>query len=707
MEIKKDILWRVYLCFIAMSIVCAFVIGKAFLIQQSQGAYWRNMSDSMHTRIEEVDAERGTIYSEDGQMLSTSIPQFDVYIDFKADGLIADNGKLFKDNVDSLSICLAQLFKDKTADQYKSILNKGYKSRNRYFSLRKKVSFDQYQQMKTFPLVRLGKNKSGFVADVQNIRLNPYQLLAFRTIGLERQNAQKVGLEQTYDTLLKGTTGKRLVRYISGGVAVPVNEDYDIEPKNGKDIVTTLDSRIQEITEDALMKMMISNEAEHGCAIVMEVKTGKIKAIANLGRQPNGAYWEDFNYAMTPTEPGSTFKLATLISILEDKKFNLSSIVNLEGGVWQINGRTVYDSEKHGQTNVPVKRAFELSSNVGMAKLTYASYSANPMQFVNHLKALHLDSVTGIDLYGERPPFIDHPGSKYWSATTLPWMAFGYNVLVTPLHTCMLYNAVANNGVMMKPYLLDEVKQNGNTITDKQPSSIEKICDSATLAQLKECLIGVCRDPGSTAYKLFQTTTYPVAGKTGTALVANGSHGYADGIYQSSFAGFFPADNPQYTCVVVIKNKPHAALFYGASVAGPVFKEIADKLVTLNAPLPDSAKYATLKTNDSAAYSYAGFNNDIKSILSAINITYKDSAKTQLAKMIKQSNRPTLTGFAVNKNAMPALNGLGLKDALYICENAGLVVKVNGVGKVINQSIAAGSVIAKGQLINLQLKQIE
>jgi cell division protein FtsI (penicillin-binding protein 3) len=705
MEIKKDILWRVYLCFIAIAIICAFVIGKAFYIQQSQGAYWRNMSDSMHTRIEEVEAERGTIYSEDGQMLSTSIPQFDIYVDFKADGLLEKNGKVFKDNVDSLSICLANLFKDKTADQYESILKQGYKKKSRYFALKKKVTFDQYQQLKTFPLVRLGKNKSGFIADVQNIRLNPYQLLAFRTIGLERQNAQKVGLEQTYDTLLKGTAGKRLVRFTSGGVAVPVNEEYDIEPKNGKDIVTTLDSRIQEITENALMKMLVSNEAEYGCAIVMEVKTGKVKAIANLGRQSNGTYWEDFNYAMTPTEPGSTFKLATLISILEDKKVTLNSTVNLEGGVWQINGRTVYDSEKHDaeESNTNVKRAFELSSNVGMAKLAYAAYASKPSQFVNHLKALHLDSVTGIDLYGERPPFIDHPGSKYWSATTLPWMAFGYNVLVTPLHTCMLYNAVANNGTMLKPYLLDKVMYNGNIIRQTQPTAVEQICDSTTLQSLKECLRGVCSDPGSTAYKLFKGTTYPVAGKTGTALVANGNHGYADHIYQSSFVGYFPADNPQYTCVVVVKNKPHAALFYGASVAGPVFREIADRLVTLNAPLPDSVRYATVKRSDSAFYSYAGMQNDIKSILTTINISYKDSAKTEWTKLYKQQNQPTLTSIAVNNKYMPALNGMGLKDALFICENAGLVVKINGVGKVKNQSIAAGAAIAKGQLIKLEL----
>ena len=232
---------------------------------------------------------------------------------------------------------------------------------------------------------------------------------------------------------------------------------------------------------------------------------------------------------------------------------------------------------------------------------------------------------------------------------------------------------------------------------------IEKICDSVTLQNVKECLIGVCSDPGSTAYKLFKGTGYPVSGKTGTALVANGNHGYADHIYQSSFVGYFPSDNPQYTCVVVIVNKPHAVLFYGASVAGPVFKEIADRLVTLNAPQPDSVRYASVKPSDSSYYSYAGFNSDIKSILSTINIAYKDSAKTELAKVSKQQNQPTLTSIAIINKSMPSLNGLGLKDALYICENAGLVVKINGVGKVKNQSIAAGSAIARGQLIKLEL----
>lgn len=703
MEVKKDILWRVYICFIAIVAIGIAIISKAFYIQQVQGSAWRNTSDSLHTHIEQIPAERGTIYSEDGQMLSTSIPRFDVYIDFQADGLIADKGKLFYDNVDSLSICLANLFHDRSAESYKVILKKGFNSKpvQRYFSLKKKVSFDEYQQMKEFPLVRAGKNKSGFIAEVQNIRLTPYNLLAFRTIGLERPNAQKVGLEHTYDTILKGTTGERLVRYLSGGISMPVNEEYEIEPENGKDIYTTLDTRIQDITENALMKMMTGNEAEHGCAVVMEVKTGKIKAIANLGRQADGSYWEDFNYAMTPTEPGSTFKLATMLSVLEDTRLSLNSTVDLNGGTWVINRRTVYDSEKHNKYNVSIKRAFELSSNVGMAKLAYSTYSSNPGKFINHLKTLHFTNTTGIDLYGERKPVVFAPGNKYWSATTLPWMAFGYNLAITPLHTAMLYNAVANNGKMMQPYLLNEVRKDGQSLRYIEPKIImDSVCKESTLKALQECLIGVCADSGATAFKLFKGTTYSVAGKTGTALVANGSHGYADHIYQSSFAGYFPADHPQYTCVVVIKNKPNAKVFYGASVAGPVFKEIADRLVTMNA----SDSMHQPQQTDTSYFRYAGLHNDMQLMLEKMNVVYKDKSATDWAAVNGRNTNAEVQSIAYVNNTMPVLKGMSLKDALYICENMGLNVNIEGEGKVTTQSIISGTIIKKGQSVNLELK---
>ncbi len=701
MEVKKDILWRVYLSYIFIVVVCLTIFGKAVYIQQFQGHYWKSMSDSLHQKIEEVDPERGTIYSEDGKMLSTSIPQFDVYIDFGADGLRQKSGIHFRENLDSLSYCLANLFKDNSEGEYKRMLLHGYKTKDRHFELQKNISYRQYQELKTFPLVRLGRNKSGFIESVKTIRLNPYKLFAYRTIGLDRENAQKIGLEQTYDTLLKGTSGKRLVRYIAGGVSVPV-EDYQIEPENGKDIVTTLDVFIQEVTENALMKMMVQNEAEHGCAIIMETKTGKVKAMANLGRRTDGTYAEDFNYAISPSEPGSTFKLATMLSLLEDKKVNLQSQVNLNGGVWEINGQTVFDSEKHGRMLVSAKQAFELSSNVGLAKMAYGAYVHSPSQFINHLHGMRLDTLTGIDITGERSPIMHKPGSKYWNANTLPWMAFGYNVEVTPLQTATLYNAVANNGKMMRPYLLSSVKDQGEVIDEREPYIVvDKLCSDETIKQLHECLEGVCIE--GTAAELFKHSAYKVAGKTGTALVANGSKGYEDMIYQSSFAGYFPAENPQYTCVVVIKNKPHAAIFYGAAVAGPVFKEISDRLYTTYVR---QNNYATNTVKiDSSIFNYVGLKQDITQVLNTVKIPYRDDGKNteEIVNLDGSSFNTSLSEKMISNTYMPSLKGMGLKDAVVLCESLGLKINLKGKGRVANQSIAEGQSIAHGQLLNIEL----
>ena len=683
--------------------MCVAIFSKAFYIQQMQGKYWRSMGDSLHHKIEEVAAERGTIYSEDGEMLSTSIPRFDIYVDFYADGLHQKNGKLFKKNLDSLSYNLAALFKDKSTYAYKQILKNGFNNEDRYYLLKKNISYQDYQQLKKFPLIRLGKNKSGFIVESKSIRLNPFKLLAFRTIGLDRDSF-KVGLEMTYDTVLKGKSGSRLVRYIAGGVSVPVDADAQAEPQNGKDIITTLDVFIQEVTENALMKMMVSNDALQGCAIVMETKTGKIKAIANLGkRNGDSSYFENFNYAINPTEPGSTFKLATLMSLLDDKKITLSTPVDLGGGVWHINTQTVYDSEQHGKFLSTAKEAFEISSNVGMAKLVYYNYGNNPNQFIRRLHLMHMDTLTGIDLIGERNSVIYKPGSKYWSATTLPWMAFGYNIAVTPLQTLTLYNAVANNGVMMKPYLVNAIQQEGALVKEFHPTVLnENICTNTTLQQLKECLEGVCT--AGTAKNVFKGTNYKVAGKTGTALVADGVYKYADEVYQASFAGYFPADNPQYTCIVVIKNKPHAVKKYGADVAAPVFKEIADRLYSTRVKNSKNTLYASVKY-DSVYFNYVGLKKEASELLQQLHLNNKiaSNAYSDWVSMDVNKGVANILPEQINKNTMPELKGLGLKDALYLCENIGLKVEVNGVGKVARQSILVGQPIAKGQLINIQL----
>ena len=693
-------MWRVYLAFILMALVGVTIFGKAIYIQQAEGAYWRGMSDSLHQRIVELDAERGTIYSEDGNMLSTSIPQFDMYIDFMADGLREKSGKRFKENLDSLTYQLSNLFADRSAAEYKQLLQAGYREKDRYFLLKKKLSFKDYQQLKTFPLVRLGRNKSGFIPDKKIIRLNPYKMLAYRTIGLLRDN-NKVGLEVTYNDQLTGTAGKRLVRFISGGASVPV-DNFEVEPENGKDVITTLDVSIQDITENALMKMMIGNEAEHGCAIVMEVKTGKVKAIANLGKSKDGSYFEDYNYAITPSEPGSTFKLATMLALLEDKKISLRSGINLEGGVWKINGQTVYDSEEHGLQNVTVKQAFEHSSNVGMAKLAWMHYNTNPNRFVDHLHRLRMDTLTGIDVRGEIKPVVYRPGNSQWSRTALPWMAFGYNLLVTPLQTLSLYNAVANNGVMMKPYLVNEISQDGISYKKFEPVVVnDSICSASTLKSLKECLEGVMLE--GTGVSL-QSRQYKIAGKTGTALVANGKRGYADKIYQSSFAGYFPADNPQYSIIVVIKNKPHALFFYGAAVAGPVFKEIADKIYALKVTRTNELQYSNFNRNDSVFYNYAGYTKDIKKVAAQLQMPVTETTGTSnYSRMYKQGTGSVVSTQNISSKVMPSLAGMGLKDAVYLCENLGLKVSISGKGKVAAQSIVAGQGIRRGQSITIQL----
>lgn len=711
MEVKKDILWRVYLSFLGIVLFAVMILVRAAYIQQVEGPEWRKMAMEQQQRVQEIDAERGTIYSEDGNMLSTSIPYFDIYIDFAADGLRAKNGKLFFENVDPLSQRLAAFYKDRSSNEYKRQLQQGYRKKNRYFLLKKNVPFREYKVLRTFPLLRLDPNKGGFIAEVKNKRLTPFGLLANRTIGLSREyiddngkvRTMNVGLEYTYDSLLKGEKGERLVRRISPGVFVPI-EGSEIEPEKGKDIITTIDVNIQDIAENALLKMMLENECEYGTAIVMEVATGKIKAMANLGRRSDGTYWEDLNYAIRASEPGSTFKLATMLALLEDKYVSLDQRVDLEGGRWQVNRRTVYDSEAHGLNEVTLKQAFEHSSNVGMAKMAMAYYSKNPMQFIEHLRKLRLHEYSGIDLKGETAPIVKTPKSKTWSATSLPWMSFGYEVMVSPLQTLMLYNAIANEGKMMKPYLVNEVQKNGVVIHSYSPEVLEDgIASEQTIRLLKDCLNGVCQVEGGTGYALFKGAPYTVAGKTGTALMANGNRGYADHIYQSSFAGYFPSNNPKYSCIVVIRNKPFAKKYYGAAVAGPVFKEIADKLYALQAnknelPLNLAAK------KDSSTYLYAGSINDIRQVLNTINWKYTDSAsKEEFGRLYASNGLPVVRAQSITQKRMPDVRGMGLKDALLLLENMQLKVIVLGRGKVKQQSVEPGTALTQNRQVTIEL----
>jgi cell division protein FtsI (penicillin-binding protein 3) len=706
MDIRKDILWRVYLSYIGMIALGVAVLVKAFLIQRVEGKHWRELGKKDHLKYIPVDAERGTIYSEDGNMLSTSVPIFDVFIDFGAEGLREKNGERFKKYIDSLSLSLSNLFNDKTAAAYKTELQAGYKNEDRYYPLKKKISFTEYKALRGFPLVRLGRNKSGFIVSSRDKRINPYVLLANRTIGLSREDSSKnVGLERSYDTLLKGKNGQRLMRYVAGAY-LPV-EGAEVEPENGSDIITTLDTYMQDVTEMALMKMVASNNSLHGTAIVMETATGKIKAIANLGKQADGSYTEDLNYGIGKrTEPGSIFKLATTLSLMEDGYVDDNTIVDCEGGVKSFYGLRIKDSHL-GYGQLTVKDAFARSSNVAFAKLADQYYHNQPTKFLNHLHKFRLDMVTGVDVTASSGhPIIKKATSKSWAATTIPFMAHGYEELVTPLHMLMLYNAVANNGKMMKPYLVNEVQQYGITTKKIEPIVLEeKIVSDKTLKQIKGCLLEVVDGIHGTARKI-KDSSYKIAGKTGTAVTALNNKGYNKGnkIYQASFIGYFPAEAPKYTVAVVIQNSNESKLVYGADVSGAVFKEISDRIYGRYIGAP---KFTAPTNIDSAMYTFYGAKPELQTVFNFLNMRYVDSATNNTVRRANMKNNFTQLQTAqstTGTNAVtPSVVGMGLKDAVNVLENKGLKVAISGKGKVMNQSLAAGTVFRKGQTISLAL----
>lgn len=706
MDIKKDILWRVYLCFLGTIILGLFVLGKTFYLQNAEGKYWRGLGDSLHLKYVPINAERGSIYSEDGNMLSTSVPVFDVYVDFGAQGLREKDGKRFKENVDSLSLCLSNLFNDKTQSEYKSDLELAYKNNERYYLLKRKISFEALKEMRDFPLVRLGRNKSGFIFDTRDKRINPYVLLANRTIGLSRKDSSKnVGLERTYDSLLKGVSGQRLMRYAAGAY-MPV-EGAEVDPINGKDVITTLDTYIQDVAEKELMTMLVGNNSLHGTAIVMETATGKIKAIANLGKQADNTYNEDLNYGIgKATEPGSVFKLVTLLCLLEDKYVTIDSKVDCEGGVKYFYGLRIKDSHL-GTGVISVKDAFAQSSNVAFAKLATQYYENQPMKFWEHIDRFRLNKMTGIEIVASSGrPTIKKPDSKNWQKTTIPFMAHGYEELVTPLHMLTLYNAVANNGKMMKPYLVNAIREHGVDVITYNPEVIvDKICSDETIRQAKICMRAVVDSQHGTGHKFLYDTLYSIAGKSGTAVTAQDNRGYVDGkkIYQSSFMGYFPSENPKYSIAVVIQNTDKSVKFYGAEVAGTVFKKISDHIYNhyLSKPTEKGLHEDTL------LHQYYGMKSDLNAIFSSVNVAYKDSLESGVwreADMYKNKAALTQPAQLITKgNITPDVKGMGLKDALYLLENKGMIALVSGKGKVVSQSIAAGTNFKKGQKIYLML----
>ena len=696
-SIKRDIIWRIYLAFFFVCLAGIAIVAQTINIQVAQGEHWRSLADSLTTGYRSIEAERGNVFSEDGSLLATSLPFFEVRVDLNSEAM---KDELFKENIDSLSIAMARFFKDKTAAQYKRQLIQARRNGARYHLITRKVTYPDLQQIKSWPLFREGRYKGGLITIQHNKRVNPFRMLAHRTIGYVRDDVQPVGLEGQFDDYLSGVKGKRLMQKISGGYWVPINDDNEISPQNGNDIVTTLDVNLQDVAEHALLEAVRKHHADHGSVIVMEVKTGKIKAIANIGRMNDEMYWEKYNYAIGEgTEPGSTFKLAAMIALLEDGFVDLNDSVDLENGAKRYYDRIMRDSEEHDYGNVTVQQAFEISSNVGISKLVNRYYTHKPEAFVRHLENIGLKQPTGIEIKGESQPYIKSPDMKEWSGITLPWMAVGYEVQLAPIQILQLYNAVANDGRMMKPYLVNEIQEYGQTVKKFKPTVVkEKICSDATLQNVQLMLEGVVEN--GTARNL-RTSNYSIAGKTGTSQIADKKHGYRK-VYQSSFAGYFPADDPLYSCIVVI-NAPRSGVYYGSYVAGPVFREIADKVYSSNVDIHLALNRDETFYGNEVPRAKTGYAADVKTLYDALGISYSMPDETEWVYADVEDHSIALKERKIINGLVPNVVGMGLKDAVYLLENSGLEVRAVGKGKVRKQSLRIGSRVSRGEEIIIEL----
>lgn len=697
MGIKRDIIWRVYLAFLLISGLGIAIIVKAGHIQFADGEELRSMADSLITSYRSIEAERGNILSEDGSLLATSLPSFEVRIDLNSTAM---RDETFYKHVDSLAIKMAAFFGNKSANAYKRELIREKKAGERYHLISRDVNYPELQQIKSWPLLRKGRYKGGLIVRQRNKRVNPFKMLAERSIGYVRRGEQLVGVEGQYDEYLQGQEGKRLMQRIAGGGWIPVNDENEISPENGKDVVTTLDINLQDVAENALLEAVKQHNADHGCAVVMEVETGRLKAIANVGETENGNYKEIYNYAVGEgLEPGSTFKLASVMSLLEDGYVEPEDSVDLEEGKKKYYDEVMKDAEEHDMEKVTMQKAFEMSSNVGISKLIDKNYSPNPYEFIENLQQFGLSKKTGIDIKGEPKPFIKAPDSSNWSGITLPWMAVGYELKLTPVQILSFYNAVANAGDMMKPSLVSEIREYGNTVKEFEPKTLqEDICSRETLKEVRSMLRGVVQK--GTASNLF-SPELKIAGKTGTAKKVDEQYGYSDN-YRASFVGYFPADDPLYSCIVVI-NAPSEGGYYGSRVAGPVFREIADKVYSSNIGIHSALNDEEAYYKDKVPYAKAGDINDVQTIYNKLGISYNIKTDARWIECDKRDYSIDLRQRKIIDGLVPNVTGMSLKDAVYLLENRGLEVKVKGSGKVKDQSIMPGKHVDKGKTITIEL----
>ena len=654
---KKNILNRLYLLAGLMFLFASAITYKLIDIQFVKGDYYRKKAEERTVRNFEIKANRGNVYTADGSLLATSVSKFDIRMD-----AVTVSNENFEKNIKGLSKALSEML-GKSEGYYENYIRKARKIKNRYLFITRDLSYNEYMKVTKFPIFNLGTYKGGLIAEQRTVREHPIGKIAQRAVGYDDYRG-RVGIEGNFHEFLQGKNGKRLKQKIAKGQWKPLNDNNEVEPVDGKDIITTIDLNVQDIAHHALLSQLQNFEADHGTVVVMETKSGEVRAISNLGRNKEGNYYERLNYAIGEShEPGSTFKMMSMVVALEDKVIDTSTIIDTEDGKYKVYDRTVSDSHKGGYGKISAAKVMEVSSNIGIVKIIEQHYGNDPQKFIDGLKRVQIGNKLNLPIKGEGIPTLPDPkDKKTWYGTSLAWMTHGYGVSITPMQTLTFYNALANNGEMVKPRFIKEIRTQDRVIEKFDKEVINpKICSQQTIDKVKEIMKNVVKR--GTATNIYNKN-YELAGKTGTCQT---EYWTGKTKYISSFVGYFPADNPQYSCIVVI-HKPNKKIgYYGADVAGPVFKQIAHKIYT-ETPLLDEIK---------------GLQQNPDIINSNYNSYYEIARK--------------------QTHTMPNVQNMMGMDAVALLENLGMKVKFKGTGKVIFQSVKAGEELDKNAIIQLTL----
>jgi cell division protein FtsI (penicillin-binding protein 3) len=702
MTFKQTILLRTRLAFLAIFLFAAAIVVKLVYIQIFKGAQWKRYAEASGLAYKPIKATRGNIYADDGSLLATSLPFYRVALD----PCIVDEAT-FQEHIEQLSQLLANFYKDKSTEAYRQLIQDARQAKRRYLVINKKwIDYQAKKVMSQWPIFCQGRWRGGILFEKVEKRFQPFKNLAARTIGVINADEYGAGLEYSFNQDLRGCDGGALYQKTVGGHWKMIHDGAADRPVHGYDLETTIDINLQDVAHHSLLRALQASDAAYGCVVVMEVKTGEVKAIVNLSRTDNAQYKECYNYAVGnqgTTEPGSTFKLVSMLAFLEETSAALTDTIDTGNGRFQFYDRIMKDVKEGGFGELTVQEVFEHSSNIGMARLIDGAFGSNPQKFVDYVHKLGLSRPLDLQMVGVGAPLIKTPKNPGWSGVTLPWMAIGYALKLTPLHTLMLYNAVANNGKMIQPIIVKKIKQANMTIKTFRGAVInKKICTDVTLQKLKTMLEGVVER--GTARR-FRHGFYQIAGKSGTAnKVVNGK--YTHDTY-TSFVGYFPAESPRYSCIVVVDSPQRYAWHFGAAVA-TVVKDIADKIAAKDLAAQDfiTARGSTMSP-DIFPRIRAGYREDLLRLCDALSIAchHRDLSATWVRSTIEGDRIAWRANETSETGRVPHVLGMTLKDALFLLENIGLKVSVHGDkgGRVKTQSLLPDTRLTNERSIALQM----